>query len=510
MPEKILGLDIGSGSVKAVLLSRGFRGRYRVLDFRLIEPASGGPLPEALEQLFADRSFRGFVCVTALPAGMLSFRNIRLPFRDNRKIRQTLAFALEPMIQSPLDELFIDYTISGRTDQSDIFAALAARPFIGERMALIAPYVREVAVIDIDAVPLALRLMEEPGFPETALLLDMGARHATAIFAGKGRILQIRDFPYGGEHMTQAMAEVLKIEASKAEALKLGGEIPPEAQKALREVCCRFCGELKNTQASLLWQGAIPSAASGIFLTGGGSRTQGLAECLTEYLAAPCERTDIGTAEGIEIGKELREKWDPALLDQALALAARPMAKGSGFNFRQRAFEARAGYGRILESMKAAAIVTLVILLLAGTDFGLADYGARLRLASLKKEITTEFKKIDPAATRIIDPVVQLKGKVGEARKLSAGMGDAATGPMVLDLLREISGLAPADVLLTAFNLDGDMIELKGEAKNFDAVDSLKKAFANSKYFQTVTIGSTSMTKQEGAVEFDLKIALKR
>jgi len=98
------------------------------------------------------------------------------------------------------------------------------------------------------------------------------------------------------------------------------------------------------------------------------------------------------------------------------------MAKGDGFNFRQRAFEARAGYGRLLESMKAAAIVALVILLLAGMDFGLDDYTARLRLASLKKEITTEFKKIDPAATRIIDPVVQLKGKVGEARKLSAGM----------------------------------------------------------------------------------------
>jgi len=36
---------------------------------------------------------------------------------------------------------------------------------------------------------------------------------------------------------------------------------------------------------------------------------------------------------------------------------------------------------------------------------------------------------------------------------------------MMLDLLREISVLAPADVLLTAFNLDGDMIDLRGRPR---------------------------------------------
>ena len=42
MPERILGLDIGGGSVKAVLLSRGFRGGYRVIGFRGIDIAAAG------------------------------------------------------------------------------------------------------------------------------------------------------------------------------------------------------------------------------------------------------------------------------------------------------------------------------------------------------------------------------------------------------------------------------------------------------------------------------------
>jgi hypothetical protein len=160
--------------------------------------------------------------------------------------------------------------------------------------------------------------------------------------------------------------------------------------------------------------------------------------------------------------------------------------------------------------LKKGAIAVVVILILAVAEIGLDDYGSRLHLTSLRQDISAEFKKSYPEATRIIDPVAQLRGKITEARKLSAGMGDAATEATVLDLLKELSVIAPANLLLTSFSLDGDAIGLKGEARNFDAVDAFKKAFANSKYFKTVTIGATNMMKQGSGVEFDLKVTLKK
>jgi len=89
-------------------------------------------------------------------------------------------------------------------------------------------------------------------------------------------------------------------------------------------------------------------------------------------------------------------------------------------------------------------------------------------------------------------------------------VGDAASAATFLDLLKELAELAPADTLLTSLTLDGSVIGLKGEAQNFDAVDTIKKALANSKYFKTVAIGSTSMIKQGSRVEFDLKISVKK
>ncbi|MDP1992744.1 MAG: pilus assembly protein PilM [Syntrophales bacterium] len=510
MPERILGLDIGGGSVKAVLLSHGFRGGYRVLGFRRIDTAAAGGLTEALEQLFAGDAFRGAVCVTALHAGMLSFRHIRLPFRDDRKIRQTLAFALEPVIQTPLEEVFIDYTHAGGAGESEIFAALAPRTLVGERTELLKPYVRETAVIDISAVSLTLRLTRNIGGPETILLLDVGGRDTTAVFACEGRILHIRHFPFGGETATRAMATALNSDSAEAEAVKRSGEIPPAASAAIDEVCRHFCIELINTRKSLIWQGAIPQSPALVLLTGGGSRTPGLEAILTESFSAPVEQADLLAEGDIQIEETLRQSWDPAVMDQALALAARPMVKGSGFNFRQLASEARAGYGEFRDRLKKGVMAAVIILILAGVEIGLDDYGSRLHLDSLRRDITAEFKKSYPEATRVVDPVAQLRGKIAEARKLSAGMGDAMTEATVLDLLREISGFAPANLLLTAFSLDGDAIGLKGEARNFEAVDAFKKAFANSKFFKTVTIGSTSMMKQGSGVEFDLKVTLKK
>ncbi len=509
MAEKILGLDIGAGSVKAVVLARGFRRAHRVLGVRRIDIREAGGLPEALALLVADPVFRGTICVTALPSALLTFRNVRLPFRDNKKIGQTLAFALEPLIRQPIEEVFIDYRVTARGEQSEIFAALADRPLVGERAALLSPHVRETAVIDIDAVPLASFLLQKAGFLGCTLLLDIGVRDTTAIFAGEGRILHIRHFHFGGEAATGAIAEALQIDSVAAEALKQSGEIPESATAAVQAVCNRFLSELKNTQVFLLDQGRIPAAPSRIILAGGGARTPGFAEGLSRVFSVCVERTDLIASGGFEIAAALRSSWDPAILDQALALAARPMGKGSGFNFHQREL-VPAGYEELRGYLKKGAAALLLILILAGIELGLDDYGARLRLARLKQQITTEFRKIDPDATRIVDPVIQLRGKIAEAKKGTAGMGNATAAVTAIDLLKELSVLAPQDLRLSSLTLDGDGVGLKGEARNFDAVDSIKQTFAGSKYVETVTIGSTNLIKQGTGVEFDLRMVLKR
>jgi Tfp pilus assembly protein PilN len=85
-------------------------------------------------------------------------------------------------------------------------------------------------------------------------------------------------------------------------------------------------------------------------------------------------------------------------------------------------------------------------------------------------------------------------------------------GATVLDLLKDISALAPpaTEFLITGFNLDDDRLAIKGTVKNFDAVDALKRELAKSKYFTNLQIGATNLAKQGDKVDFDLRMTAQR
>ena len=507
MPEKFLGLDIGSESVKAVLLSRGLRGAGTVTAARRVGIAEAGGVAEALKQLFFDESLKGAIGISALPAAVFSFRNLQLPFREERKIRQTLFFAVEPLIHQPLDDVAIDYTTVGQTKETNLFAAIVDRNLIAERKSLLAPYVRETAVIDVGAVPLASFLSRQPDFPSSVLILDIGRNDSTAVFAGKGRIYHVRHFYFGGQTATGAIADALKIEPKDAEEIKIKGETPPEALEAIARLCEPFLAELKTTVNFLNDRGRIPGLPARIILTGGGARTPSISDSLAKLFLVAVETTDLLAAGGFGMDEAARSSWEPSIMDQALALAARPPGRGTGFNFVKREQELRGDKGERGGILKKAVAAAAVIVVLAGVEIGLDDYGMRLRIAQLKKDVISEYKKIDPETTRIVDPVAQLKGKIARAKKLSAGKGHTMAA---LDIFREISAVAPRDILLVSLSLDESDVVLKGEAPNFDAMDAFKKSLEGSRYIKTVTVGSTSLMKEEKGVEFNLKAALKR
>jgi hypothetical protein len=61
-----------------------------------------------------------------------------------------------------------------------------------------------------------------------------------------------------------------------------------------------------------------------------------------------------------------------------------------------------------------------------------------------------------------------------------------------------------------SFVYENNAIVMKGQAKNFDAVDTIKKELLKSKFFETITIGPTSLAKQGDKVDFDFRITIKK
>jgi type II secretory pathway component PulL len=197
-------------------------------------------------------------------------------------------------------------------------------------------------------------------------------------------------------------------------------------------------------------------------------------------------------------------------MNGALAVALRSASSVRSFNFRQGEFKPGTAVSRLRGLLKwAAPVAGLILALMAGNQY--LDYRLQAqRLDDIKKQISFLFKKDYPEAATMVDPLQQLKTKLADNKK-TFGFYEGGQEITVLDLLKEISGfIGPSlDVIISSFSYENDVVLIKGEAKNIDAVSAIKSELMKSKYFKEVLIGSTNLARQGSKVDFDLRIMLK-
>jgi type II secretory pathway component PulL len=261
----------------------------------------------------------------------------------------------------------------------------------------------------------------------------------------------------------------------------------------------------------LKWNGSMEDNLDRIMVTGGGSLRLGLKEELARLFSLPVETVDVASIEGVMLSEEM-EVWQPVIMNQALALAIHRPTRGQGFNFPLQKTENVVGQIEFNLVLKRGAAVFAGVIFLLAMDSYLDYRYTRLRLDNLKKEINAVFKAAVPEVTRIVDPVQQFKEKIAEAKKISAGLGKMDGGATVLDMIKDISALAPpsTELLITGFNLEEDRLGIKATVKNFDAVEAVKRELAKSKYFTNLQIGATNLVKPGDKVEFDLRMTAQR
>ncbi|MBW2636385.1 MAG: pilus assembly protein PilM [Deltaproteobacteria bacterium] len=303
MPEKILGIDIGEESIKAVQVTAGLKG-YQFLKSIHIRLDEAGGIEGALDKLFADEEMRSGIYIVSLPAGKVSLHTMTLPFKDRKKIRQTISYELEPLIPQPVEEVVADFIVIDQKDTSEILAAAAPKEEVAAIHRLLEERHAEASVIELACVPVATRLLVDSAIEESVLVLDIGESEATGVFCDGGKILQIRSFPSG-----------VKNSAGR-------GDVSSK-EKGPLSMFENFLMEVKNTLTFLQMKGKMTSGLSEIFLTGDWALFSPLREEMERFFSIPVEVADIAAAGNVEFDDNAEENWNPALMNQALALAVR-------------------------------------------------------------------------------------------------------------------------------------------------------------------------------------------
>lgn len=478
MSRTLLGLDIRHDTVTAVVVQAGMKQRHieacKSVSFSREADEEGG-LQEALAQISEEIDLNGAVCAVALPADRISYRNLEVPFRDERKIAQILPFEMEPAMAHGIDEMAVDYLPVHLGEPSQILAVAVDQELLQEVQAALVAIGIDPVLITAGALPTALSVARMATTPERTILVDSDETHHTLYLIEAGRIALIRPLNRG--------------KTPQADIHALGNNIQRTitGYEELREA---------------------PFEPEMILLTGYGIDAPAAEQRIAEFLELPVERIDcVAVPNDLEPIVSLAE-WNPCRSQNARALALAELEGWECLNFRKRGRTLKRQWREYREQFIASGVLLALVLILFIGGYIFAGKTLKDRQAHLDQELTALFKKTFPDVTNIVDPVHQMKTRIDEMRKTATGGPSLGGGQRAIDVLYAVSkGIdAETDVELTRFVISPDSVLVDGDTAEFKAVDRIKNQLEKDAIFSTVTISSANMDKSGKRVRFKLKL----
>ena len=519
--RSVLGLDVGSHSLKAVELKVSPRnlapGHFRVHP-RIDE---GSPLAEHLQRFVGMHGLPLDQVACALPATQLSTRRLEFPFSDARRLNQAIPFEVEAETPFDLDAIFIDWNLlSGDRNHGVVAATLAQRKDVGAALATFEEGGVEPHVLEAEGLVLA-NLAPLFRLEGTQLIADIGHEKTTFCAVLDGRPVLARSIPVAGRAMTEALASEKGLSFEEAEqqkcegdALGRGGRDATSASPGIVSILDRIAREaLRTLEAAESRQGGGPVAREAhLTLVGGSARLNRIDETLarrtgleTSRLRMPADSPHADLVEGV----------DPLLFAPALALALRFSGEAaSKMNFRQGDYAFRQDLTQIFggelrpTAILAGALVFLLIASAVTTVFLQGqrrgrhdDAAARLYLEAFPE-----------AATAPDNPANALGGQLRSAQERADFLGLYGGNRSALELLAELSRAIPTDldVRITEVNIDRNAIRLDVDARGFEAADRLTSVLSATEPFRGAKVaGSVKTDRRSGGVSFNVSIPLQ-
>ena len=374
MAQTIIGLDIGSYSVKVATLSASFRS-LAWTGFREYEiPHSERDRPErsAAEVLTEVAKYVGdtsSVLIGSVPGDRVMTRFLTLPFKDPKRVESVLGFELEGQIPLGVEDIVYGYQVLGGDsggEGTDIFAAAVRRDFLGDYIADLQEKGLDPRALTLDSSAY-LNLYDHVARGETVAFLDIGHRTSNLCIIQNGRLRLARSIGRGGMAVTQALSEALELSFEDAEDLKHrdaglpGGSEPIAA--AVADATERAMAPLLIAVRQSLQTLSVGASAGveKVLLTGGGARLNNIFPWLEDRLGVPVEPLDVGSLPFARVDKVKASMVAGKALSLAL-LQARASEHVATLNFRRGPFAFQGDFQFLRDKLPyLAAMVALVL-----------------------------------------------------------------------------------------------------------------------------------------------------
>jgi type IV pilus assembly protein PilM len=333
-----VGLDIGSGLIKLVVISHGSGGPVltkvaftsiandAIVEGEIMDPAI---VAQAIKDLLASARIKTKHVVTAVGGRDVIVKKIAMDRMEEAEAREVIRWEAEQHVPFDMDNVEIDFQIldpEGEGLQMSVLLVAAKRELVDHKLALLADVGLQPSIIDVDAF--ALHNAFEINYPEAMTgvlaLVNIGHEMTNIYILDNGVPVLTRDITVGTRRFREDLQRELGHSVEDAEKLLQGGgsaEIPDSFLHGRIE---ELAVGIERAGAFLQTASRSAGGISRIFITGGGARIPRLSRALGDrlqipvQLANPIERLQV--AEGVFDTMEVDEVAPLLMLPIGLAL----------------------------------------------------------------------------------------------------------------------------------------------------------------------------------------------
>lgn len=318
-PKDVVGIDVGSYSVKIVLFKLE-AGAYTLKawgQLPLGAKADAGPdekkaaVVNLLRAFFIEKGVKVKEASTALSGNAVIVRYVKFPRLTKTELQSTLATEAEPFIPFDINEVQLSFHIlseiveDGQKKMETVLVA-AKRDLVQQRLEILQGAGLVPTIIDVDSFALENiheKTRDAKEGPGATLYLNIGHMVTNLSIVENGVTRVVRDMFISGNTLTKAIMKAFQCDAARAEELKHSRGVfvdPAEKEKALADgdrdglgvsqavgqVARDLVAEVHRSVDFYLSQGPDRSIGR-IMLAGGSARLKNLDKHLAQELKVP-------------------------------------------------------------------------------------------------------------------------------------------------------------------------------------------------------------------------------
>jgi type IV pilus assembly protein PilM len=308
--KNLVGLDIGSSSVKAVELSKkgaalqllnlGFENLQTdtIVDGQIMELNN---VSNVIAQIFNQHQIRTTRVAAGVSGHSVIVKNIVLPQMSHEELQESFSWHAEEHIPFDIADVNLDYELTSRSDDAlHVLMAACKSDKIANVKQAIQLAGKQPVIIDVDAFALqnCYEVNYHPRPGEIVALLNIGAATMNINILNGTRSIFARDASVGGSQYTSLLQKELGLSFEQAEGVKRGmalpdGIEPRPIQPIIETVSEALALEVKKTfdyYRATVQEG--DGTIQKILLAGGGSKLPGLADFLGRKFELPVDVFD--------------------------------------------------------------------------------------------------------------------------------------------------------------------------------------------------------------------------